>query len=103
MQRCPHCNIDTNIRKLPHQGLFKVFRICPNCGGYFTVDAKTKNRQAVFIFILLISTVFTVLMYSRGMEWLIPSLFSYIILGILMYWGNKQLFFVPYEKDKDLR
>jgi len=101
MRTCPHCNIEIRIRELPHQGLFESFRVCPGCRGRFTVDTETRYRQAAFIFILLLSLVFTVLLYFRGTEWLIPALVSYVVLGIIMYWGTGQMFFVPYEKEEE--
>ena len=101
MQRCPHCNIDICIRELKYQGFFKGFRICPNCKGCFTVDPKTQYRQAVFIIIAIISLVLTILLYFKGSKWLIPALVSYVILAILIYWGNKKVFFVPYDKDQN--
>jgi uncharacterized paraquat-inducible protein A len=98
MRTCPQCNIEIRIRELPHQGLFESFRVCPRCGGRFTVDTNTTYRQAAFIFILLLSLAFTVLLYFRGTAWLIPALVSYVVLGLFIYWGNRQLFFVPHEK-----
>jgi hypothetical protein len=100
MKNCPHCNIEIRVRELPHQGLFKSFRICPSCGESFTVDADTKFRQAALIIIAVISLAFTILLYFRGSEWMISALVSYVVLGILVYWGNRQLFFVPYEEGK---
>ena len=101
MQTCPHCSIKIRLNELPHQGLFKSFRICPNCGGQFTVDTDTKYRQAAFIVILLISLAFTILLYYGDSKWLIPALISYAVLVILFYWGNKKLFLVPYQKGKN--
>jgi uncharacterized protein (DUF983 family) len=98
MQTCPHCRIELRVRELRYQGLFKSFRICTNCGGSFTVDSKTKYRQAAFIVIAIISLVFTILLYYKDLKWLIPALVSYVVLGILIYWGNKKVFFVPYQK-----
>lgn len=89
------------IRELPHQGLFKGYRICPECGGSFTVDTDTKYRQAIFIVIALISLAFTILLYVSDMEWLIPALVSYVALALLIYWGNKKVFLVPYEKGQN--
>jgi len=102
MTTCPHCSIEIRLRELRHQGLLKSFRICPNCGGSFTVDSDTKYRQAIFIFIALISLAFTILLYFLGSEWLIPALISYVILGLLIYWGNKQVYLVPYQKEQSL-
>lgn len=102
MQRCPHCNIEIRVRELPHQGIWKNFRICPGCGGYFTVDTKTKYRQAIFLLIAVVSLILTLLMYYQGSEWMIPAIVSYIILGIVIYWGNKHVFFVPYQEDRDI-
>jgi hypothetical protein len=99
MQTCPHRNIEIRVRELPHQGLFGSFRVCPKCGGRFTVDTDTKYRQAACILIAVVSLVFTISLYFRGSEWLIPALVSYLVLGLLIYWGNRQLYFVPYEKD----
>jgi len=40
-------------------------------------------------------------MYFKGMEWLIPSIVSYVIFGLLIYWGNKHMFLVPYNVEQD--
>ena len=101
MTTCPHCSLEIRLRELRYQGLFKSFRIRPNCGGSFTVDTGTKYRQAVFILIALISLTFTILLYFRGSDWLFPALVSYVVLGLLIYWGNKQLFLVPYPKGQN--
>jgi transposase-like protein len=98
MPICPHCSLDICVRELPYQGLFKSFRICPNCGESFTVDTDTKYRQAACIVIAVISLVFTLLLYYRDSKWLIPALVSYVVLGLLIYWGNKKVFFVPYQE-----
>jgi CXXC-20-CXXC protein len=97
MRTCPHCNTEIRIRELPYQGFFESFRICPNCGGSFSVDTRTKYRQAALIFILLVSLMFTILLYFRGTAWLILALVSYFILGLIIYWGNRKLFYVPYQ------
>jgi len=102
MQRCPHCKSEIRLKELPHQGFFNSFRLCPSCGGSFTVDTSTKYRQAIFIFIALISLAFTMLLYFQGSEWLVPSLASYVVLGLLIYWGNRMVFLVPYGKDQNL-
>lgn len=101
MQTCPHCGIEIILKEIPYQGMFDSFKICPDCGGEFTVDSDTKYRQAIFLFISLFSLVFTVLWYFYGVNWLIPSLISYVVWGMFLYWGNKKLFLVPYEKDKN--
>lgn len=101
MQTCPHCNIEILVRELRHQGLFNNFRICPDCGGRFTVDTKTKQRQAAFIVIAIISLVFTLLLYYQDSKWLTPALVSYVVLGLLIYWGNKKVFFVAYNEDRN--
>jgi hypothetical protein len=98
---CPHCNHEIHIRELPHPGFFKNFRICPNCEGCFTPDPDTKRLQAILIFILIFSLVFTLLLYFRGNEWLIPAISSYVVLGLIIYWGNKRIFLVPYLNDQN--
>jgi len=101
MQTCPHCNIEIIVRELRHQGLFKNFRSCPNCGGNFTVDKDTKYRQAAFIVTAVISLVFTILLYYQDSKWLIPALCSYVVLALLIYWGNKKVLFIPYQKGQN--
>jgi uncharacterized membrane protein len=101
MQTCPHCHTRIRISELPHQGFFKSFRICPDCGGSFIVDRKTRQRQAVFIVVALISLILTVKLTHGGSEWLLPALISYVIMGMLIYWGNRQVVFVPYDKDRN--
>jgi hypothetical protein len=101
VQQCPHCSAEIRVRELPHPGLLQDYRICPKCGGSFTADADTKYRQALFIVVALISLVFTLFLYFEDTAgWLIPALSSYIVLGLLLYWGNKKVFFVPYNKGK---
>ncbi len=99
MKTCPHCHTDIIMRKLRHQGFFKNYRVCPNCGGRFTVDKHTKYRQAVSLVIVLISLIFTLLMYYQSLDWLVPAIISYVVFGIIIYWGNKNLFLVPYKED----
>jgi hypothetical protein len=101
MQICPHCSIEIRVKELRHPGFFKNFRICPGCGGRFTIDTDTKYRQAAFLVITVISLAFTILLYYGYSKWLIPALVSYVVLGLLIYWGNKKLFFVPYQKDQN--
>jgi hypothetical protein len=101
MLTCPYCNIEIRLRELNHPGLFKNYRVCPNCHGKFTPDTKTKHRQAIFIIVSIISLVLTMLLYFKGTEWLFPSIISYVIFGLLIYWGNKHIFLVPYKSDQD--
>jgi len=99
MKICPYCGIEICIRRLPHPGFFKNYRICPNCQEKFTVDIDTKYRQAFCLCIVLVSLVFTLLLYMKNFEWLLPALVSYAVFGLVLYWGNKKLFYVPYKKD----
>jgi uncharacterized protein (DUF983 family) len=101
MTTCPHCSIEIRIRELRHQGLFKSFRICPNCGESFDVDRDTKYRQATFFVIAFISLTFTILLYYGDAKWLIPALVSYVVFGLYIYWANKKVFLVPYQKDQN--
>ena len=105
MLTCPHCRHKICMRELPHPGFFANYRVCPYCEGSFTPDTDTKYRQALGILVAAISLVFTLLMYFGHMEWLVPAMFSYVILALIVYWGNKRMFLVPYENaesaDKD--
>jgi len=100
MQRCPHCRKEIVIRELPHPDLVQNYRICPHCGGSFTVDSDSKRRQAIFLIMTLISLVFTLLLYFDGTAWLIPAVISYIFWGAVLYWGNRKVYFVPYSKGQ---
>lgn len=97
-QRCPHCRTAINLKDLPHQGLFASDRVCPDCGGSFTVDTGTKYRQALFFLLLLVSAAFTFFLYFGDSLWLIPAIMSYIGLAIIMYSGSRNMFFVPYNE-----
>jgi len=99
MKTCPHCNTEIIIKELPHQGLFDSYRICPQCGGSFMPDPDTKYRQFYFIIITLISFVFTLLLYFDGNAWFVSAIISYIVFAVLLYWGNKKVFYVPNKKD----
>ncbi len=100
MQFCPHCSTEIVIRELPHPGMFGNYRICPKCGGSFTVDSDTKIRQMLLIPVGLASLVFTLFLYFDSPVWLAPSIASYLALGLLIYWGNKKVFLVPYTRDR---
>jgi len=41
------------------------------------------------------------LLYFRGTEWLIPAIAINVVLGLIIYWGNKRMFLVPYRKDQN--
>jgi len=97
MQTCPHCYKEICIRTLRHRSLWKNYRVCPYCGGYFTVDTATKYRQALCLVAAVVSLVLTLLLYYSGTVWLIPALISYAVVGLIIYWGNKRLFLVPYQ------
>ena len=97
---CPHCNQEVCIRKIPHPGFFKDYRICPNCDGKFTPDRDTKYHQAICIVIALVSTAMTIILYLGDTDWLIPAIVSYIILGLIIYRGNKRIYLVPYKNKE---
>jgi len=87
------------MRELSHPGLFDNYRVCPECDGLFTVDRDTKYRQAVALFIVLISLVFTLLLYFDSSVWLFPAVASYLALGLFVFWGNSKVYLVPYKKS----
>jgi len=97
MLNCPHCQREIILRNLKHQGMFKSYRVCPGCGGCFTVDVATKRRQAAFIVVALGTLVFTLLLYYRGTAWLVPTIVMIVLLGGLIYWANKRVYLVPAE------
>lgn len=101
MQTCPHCQSEIELKELPHQGLCKSYRLCPHCGGRFTVDKDTTYRQALFIVIALIALLFTLLLYYGDHSWMLPALASYAALTGLIYWGNKKVCFVPCNEDSE--
>ena len=100
MLKCPHCDHGVVLNQLPHPSLFANYRVCPSCKALFTVDKDTKYRQAFGLVVALISLIFTLLLYFDGNNWLNKTIISYIILGLIIYWGNKQLFLVPYQKEE---
>ncbi len=101
MFECPHCKQVIEGKDLRDQFSFKRYRTCPSCTQQFTVDVSTKYRQAIGILIALISLALTLSLIYQGTDWLIPTIISYIILGLFIYWGNKRVIFVPYKKDRN--
>lgn len=77
--------------------MFKDYRMCPNCRERFTVDPPTKRLQLICIGIALIALALTMLLYFTGNHWIIPSIISYILLGTMIYIGNRRLRFIPYD------
>ena len=100
MLNCPHCHVDVRLNEIPHPGFFKDYRICPNCGGRFTPDPQTKRSQAKALVVAIVALVLTVLLYVDGTGWLIPSLVSYGVLGLIVYRGNRRIYLVPYPHDR---
>lgn len=94
MPNCPHCQVDIVLRQLQHQGMWKNYRVCPACGGQFTVDAKTRQRQALALVLALVALVLTGLLYFRGAHWLTSALIIYAVLAAVIYRGNQQLYLV---------
>lgn len=99
MLTCPHCHDEVQLRLLPHPKVWKNYRECPHCGRYFTVDAMTRRRQAVFIGLAAVALVLTILVEIRGLAWAAPAAVSYALLGLSIYLGNKRVLLVPY-RDK---
>ena len=96
MPECPHCRKVIDGKYLRDTFSFKAYKDCPFCAHPFTVDVPTKYRQAIGLVIALISLGLTL----GGVAWLIPAIISYIFLGLYIYWGNKRVVFVPYEKGQ---
>jgi len=98
MLSCPHCGTPIVLARLPHPSLFANYRECPECKDRFTVDTATKYRQALALVSAVVALIYTVLMYIHGSEWLFHSLVSYVILGSIIWWGNKRVRLVPYRR-----
>jgi len=101
MPECPHCRQVIDGKDLRDQFSLKPYRSCSSCARPFTVDVSTKYRQAIGLVIAFFSLVLTFGWFFRGIDWLIPAIISYIILGLFIYWGNKRVVFVPYEKGQN--
>ena len=96
MHECPHCHAEIGARALSQQAMFARYRICPSCNGKFTVDRATKYRQIAGIVLAMLSLVLSLLLIFDDRAWLGLAVSSYLALGVMIYWGNKRLFFVPY-------
>lgn len=66
-------------------------------------DSDTKIRQAFCLVFLVISLVFTLLLYYESNYWLEPAVFSYIVAGGLIYRGNRKMYLVPYRIKRKAR
>lgn len=94
---CPHCGAAVDLVRIPHQGLFRSERKCPQCGGFFEVDGETKRRQAWLISLVVVSLVLTLLLYFQGMVWLFPACMSYVLIGGLIIHANRKVRLVPWD------
>lgn len=101
MLACPHCNAEIALAEAKRPGYLADYRICPACELQFTVDRSTRKRQVLAILLLLVSFALTMLLYFEGTDWLVPSLVSYVAVGMLIYWGNKKVRLVPYMENRD--
>ena len=100
MPKCPNCEIDIDGKQIRGRFSIKPYQNCPSCGKPFTIDKESKRRQKVAIPLALLSLALTIGLFSNNEVWIIPTFFSYIILGIYIYRANKRVEFVPYEDGK---
>lgn len=54
----------------------------------------------MFLIIAVVSLGFTAMLQFDGNDWLLPALASYLVMAFALYRGTKNVFFVPYDKDK---
>jgi hypothetical protein len=87
--------VQIELRKLPHPGLFEDYRVCPGCGGEFTVDERSKRLRPALLVVGLSAMVLTLLLYFQGPGWLAPALISYALWLAILGWANKFLRLVP--------
>lgn len=79
---CPICGSDMRGRNLLFEHPLKPYRLCPDCGGKYTADQKTKQRQFPIIILALIALGSTAAFGLKGSNWLFPAIVSNIVL-----WG----------------
>ncbi len=48
----------------------------------------------------LVSLLLTMAMYYLGNDWLLPAIISYIVLGAIIFRGNRLLYLVPYPENR---
>lgn len=80
--------------------MFSSHRICPTCEGAFEVDPQTKKRQAAFIALAMPSLILTILMYFEFRQWAPFAVFSYLVLGVLIYFANRKVYLVKVEPTR---
>lgn len=101
MSKCPHCKHKIDGKYLLDHFSLKPCTVCPSCKCLFTVDRSTKYRQAIAVIIALVSLVLTLGLFTTGTILFIPAAVSYIVLGFYIYWANKLVVFIPYEKGRN--
>lgn len=96
MLACPHCDEEIrsdDLRRYP--SLFANYKVCPYCEGRFTVDRRTKRLHLLALIVAVVSLAFTMLLYYRSTVWLVPSIASYVVLGAIIFLGNRRMYLVP--------
>lgn len=63
----------------------KSYRVCPDCGARYTVDADTRKRVWMIVFLALMTVGISVVAFQKGYPWSLASLLSGT--GLLFYLG----------------
>ena len=69
---------------LDHYSL-RPYRVCPDCGAKYTVDARSKRRRVLIALFALATVGLSVAGFFRGYPWSLASFFAGI--GLLAYTG----------------
>ena len=91
---CPSCSAVISREEFARQVSSKLYRVCPMCGGRFTVDPMTKRRQFILKIIGLVSLLMTIGLAFFEQYWLVATLVSYFVLFTYIWWGNKHVYLV---------
>lgn len=93
---CPGCGSDMRSRSLLSHYSMRPYRVCPDCGGKYTSDTKTRRRQFTLIALVLIALGSTAAFWCQGIDWRAPAIFSNIVLWCYVGYALSKVEYVPY-------
>lgn len=94
---CPICQSDMRSRNLLSHYSLKPYRVCPDCQGRYTADARTKKRNRVIAVLGLLTIALSIAGLNYGFPWGVASFLAGTVLLVYVGYGLSKLKYVEYR------
>ena len=74
--------------------------MCPSCETKIVVDATTRNRQIIALFLALISLGLTLAAYFGATTWWPYALLSCFVLAVFFFYAEQRVRFELYNAEE---